>query len=179
MFPTAWAGALVVKFALVNPVCVGVPALLQSPTMNRLHAIVQKDPTAAWAVYGSVQGVELIKSSGAHVVNGLRIIPDFSIIDRLDPAHQHLDAYNQYSSLYFADAPYQQDVPVSVFSLRYCRIALHPRRMRELFPEVRYVVATESMPDLAEAGFEMIARVPDSRMWLYALPRAQALATPN
>ena len=179
MFPTAWAGALVLKFALVNPVCIGVPALLQSPTMNRLHAIVRADPKAEWAVYGSVQGVELIKSSGAHVVNGLRIIPDFSIIDRLDPAHRHLDAYNQYSSLYFADAPYQQDVPVSVFSLRYCRIALHPRRMRELFPGVKYVVATEAMPDLAAAGFELIARVPDSRMFLYALAPGQAPVAAN
>ena len=124
---------------------------------------------AQWAVYDSLPGVELIKTTGAHVVNGARIIPDFSVIDRLDPAHRNLDKYNQYSHLYFTDAPYQEDVPVSVFSVVYLRIGVNPRRLHELFPEVRYVAAAHEIPGFAEAGFRLIVSVPQNNLWLYRL----------
>ncbi len=169
LLPVVWSVAFVAKLALVNPVCEGMPELLESPTMNRLRAIVRAEPTAQWAVYDSLPGVELIKTTGAHVVNGARIIPDFSVIDRLDPAHRHLDKYNQYSHLYFTNAPYQVDVPVSLFSMVYCRVGLGPRRLRELFPEVRFVAAVHEMPNFPEAGFQLIGSVPQNNLWLYRL----------
>ena len=170
LLPVMWSAAFVATLALVNPVCEGLPELLESPVMNHLRAIVRADPQAEWAVYDSLPGIELIKTTGAHVVNGARIIPDFSIIDRLDPQHRHLDKYNQYSHLYFTDAPYQEEPPVSIFSVVYCRIGLHPRRLRELFPGVKYVVAAHQQPpDFAEAGFELIGSVPDNNLWLYRL----------
>ena len=172
LLPTLWSVAFVAKLALVNPLCEGLPELLESPVMSHLRAIVQADPKAEWAVYDSLPGIELIKTTGAHVVNGARIIPDFSIIDRLDPQHQNLDKYNQYSHLYFTDAPYQAVPPVSIFSVVYCRVGLHPRRLRELFPAVRYVVAAhEQGPDFAEAGFELMGSVPENNLWLYAKTR--------
>ena len=172
LLPAVWSVAFVAYLALVNPVSEGLPEMLESPVMNHLRAIVRADPQARWAVYDSLPGVELIKTTGAQVVNGARIIPDFSIIDRLDPAHRHLDKYNQYSHLYFTDAPYQAEPPVSIFSVVYCRVGLHPRRLRELFPEVKYVVAArEQPPDFAEAGFQLIGSVPENNLWLYAKTR--------
>ena len=169
LLPVVWSVAFVAKLALVNPVCEGLPELLESPTMNRLRAIVVAEPTAQWAVYDSLPGVELIKTTGAHVINGARIIPDFSVIDRLDPAHKHLDKYNQYSHLYFTDAPYQTEAPVSIFSVVYCRVGIGPRRLRELFPEVRYVAAAHEMRSLGVAGFRLMGSVPQNNLWLYRL----------
>ena len=172
LLPTLWSVAFMAKLALVNPLCQGLPELLESPMMDRLRAIVIAEPTAQWAVYDSLPGVELIKTTGAHVVNGARIIPDFSVIDRLDPEHRHLDKYNQYSHLFFTDAPYQNDVSVSLFSVVYCRVGLGPRRLRELFPVVKYVVAAkEQPPDFAAAGFDLIGSVPQNNLWVYAKTR--------
>ncbi len=169
LLPVMWSVAFMTKLALVNPVCNGLPELLESPTMNRLATIVKADPSAQWAVYDSVPGVELIKTTGAHVVNGARIIPDFDVINRLDPEHRHLAMYNQYSHLDFVDAPYAKDVTVSLFSVVYCKVGLHPRRLRELFPEVKYVVATHEIPSFLDAGFQLVGGVPQNNMWLYRL----------
>ena len=172
LLPTAWAAAFCLKLALVNPVCAGLPELLESPTMNRLRVMVQADPRAEWAVYNSLPGVELIKTSGAHVINGARIIPDFALIDRLDPAHRHLDLYNGYSHLYLRDAPYQADVPVSRRMGMYCDIELGPRRLRELFPDVRFIASQRPMPGLPADGFRLVVNAPDNHLWVYQLAAA-------
>ena len=177
LLPTAWATAFCLGLALVNPVCVGLPTLLESPTMNRLRALVVAEPQAQWAVYHSVPGVELIKTTGAQVVNGIRVIPDFALIDRLDPAHRHLDLYNSYSDLCLREAPYQQDVPVARRPGYCCLIGLGAPRLRELFPGVRFVASTQPMPDLLEEGFRLVLDAPDNHLWVYRL--AGTAATPR
>ena len=77
LLPAVWSVAFVSHLALVNPVSEGLPEMLESSTMNHLRAIVRADPQARWAVYDSLPGIELIKTTGAQVVNGARIIPDF------------------------------------------------------------------------------------------------------
>ena len=169
VLPTAWTVAFCLKLAVVNPVCVGLPELLESPAMNRLQAMVGADPGAEWAVYESSPGVELIKTSGAHVINGARIIPDFALIDRLDPAHRHLDALNQYSHLCLVDAPYQANVPITLHQRVYCHVGLGPRRLRELFPDVRYIVDKRPMPTALENGFQLVLAVPENHLFVYQL----------
>ncbi len=173
LLPALWSAAFVARLALVNPVNVGLPELLESPMLDRLGAIVRAHPSAQWAVYNSVQGVELIKTTGAQVINGIKVIPDFDLINRLDPGHRHLNDYNRYSDLAFMDAPYQEEVPVQATAMAFRRLSLHPRRMRELFPAVRYVVATAPLDGCVEAGFQLIGAVPRNHLFLYGLPEDQ------
>ena len=170
LLPTLWLAAAVGKLALVNPVCVGLPELWDSPMVRSLAATVRAEPSARWAVYGSAVGAELIKTTGARLINGTHVIPDPDLIHRLDPDGQNFDRYNRYGNLEFSDAPYQAGVPVTLVGVDYCRAEIGPRRLRELFPEVRYLVATHAMPSCREAGFELVGALPANHLFLYRLP---------
>lgn len=170
LLPVGWAVIFVPGTALINPVCVSLPELLDSPMMNRLGAMVRSDPAAQWAVYDSVIGAELVKAAGARVVNGLRLIPDPELIRKLDPTGRDRDVYARYGHLCFVSAPYEQGVTASVDHLVFIKIGIHPRRLRELFPGVKYIVSIHPEPDFAGAGFQLIDHAEANNLWLYALP---------
>src|SRR4029077_10334918 len=91
---------LVCKTALVNPLCVGLPTMLESPALNRICALVRSDPSAQWAAYNS-NGSELIKACGGQVLSGIRIVPDLPMLRKLDPEGKWIADYNRYVLMTF------------------------------------------------------------------------------
>jgi hypothetical protein len=153
--------------ALSNPLCMGLPELLRSPTLNRVAAMSKAEPSAQWAVYNSVLGLELIKASGAPLINGARIVPDFALIDKFDPAGKHRDAYNRYAHLLLRMHTRADDIPVQVYNKVYCTILLNPGQAAEIFPRMKYVVVPFPSPELEAEGFELAERFPDNQMCIY------------
>jgi hypothetical protein len=170
----ALAGPFVLKTALINPLCVGLPELLRSRTLNEVHAIVQAEPKAQWVSYSSLCGVEALKSTGAPVVNGLRVIPDPALIHTLDPNGENTAAYNRYAHLIFEPANDTREVSARLLSNVFCIVAISAPKVRELFPRVKFIAAWQPSPDLEAAGFRLWKRWPEDHLWLYRLSEKQS-----
>ena len=179
LLPAAWAAVFVSQTALVNPVCDGLPSLLESPMLLKVGAIVRADPDAQWALYNGAVSSELFKTAGAQLIDGVRIIPDPELIHKLDPAGAHADIFNRYSHLCFGFAQYDQGIVVTMLNLVYVQVSLHPQRLREIFPKLRYLVSARALPEAEEAGFRLVWRYDVNRLWLYAIqPPEDAAAAP-
>jgi hypothetical protein len=167
--PLALAAPFILKTALINPVCIGLPELLRSPALNAVRAIVQAEPAAQWAFYSSLFGPEVLKSTGAAVINGVRVIPDPALIHRLDPRGRNTDAYNRYAHLIFDRTRPTPDVSVHLLKGVFCVVEISVPQMLERFPRVKFIAAWQASPDLEANGFRLWKRWPEDHLWVYRL----------
>jgi hypothetical protein len=138
-----------------------------------VRAIVQKEPQSQWACYSSLFGVELLKTTGAQVVDGVRVIPDPALIRKLDPHGRDNDAYNRYVHLIFDRAHLTPEVSARLKNNVFCVIEISVPKLRELFPRVKFIAASGSSPDLEAAGFRLRRSWPEDHLWIYELAGEQ------
>ena len=179
--PSSWfqgvtAGAFCLTMATVNPLCVGLPEMLASPTLARVQQWIGADPQAEWAAYDSLFGSELLRSCGAHVITGAHTIPDFSVLRALDPTGRDDPSYNRYSHLVFTPENAGPEPAVELYNMVYCKVRITPAQVAARFPEVRFVAVPHPMPALESAGFRLVDSAPADRLWLYH--RGSLAATP-
>ncbi|MGI8430871.1 MAG: DUF7657 domain-containing protein [Chthoniobacterales bacterium] len=96
---------LLCAYGLVNPVSRGLPAFAQSPLWQNIRSLERTDPQAAWLVLGPPGRSNLIaqfaKSTGAHVLGGVRITPDPELLRLLDPAGKYRAVHERYAHISF------------------------------------------------------------------------------
>lgn len=96
----AWlvsSAALVVAVGMcVNPIQHGANTLLQSPTLQSVKEIVQKDPDATWVTDSSVMGQACI-TVGAPTITCVNVYPNLELWHKLDPNGTNKDKYNRYA----------------------------------------------------------------------------------
>jgi hypothetical protein len=102
---TVWSLAILVVLLVatnirVNPVMSGLGPLLRSQAFQKIDSIRLSDPNAKWIVYYEFIVPELIVATGAKVLNGNKILPDFDFLHRLDPSGGGDRIYNRYSYIY-------------------------------------------------------------------------------
>ena len=100
-----WALMLIVALLLitnlpVNPVMRGLDPLLRSKAFEKVENLRASDPTAKWIVYRQFLISELVLASGAPVLSGNKVLPDFGFLRRLDPSGGGDQIYNRYGYVY-------------------------------------------------------------------------------
>lgn len=168
LFAIGFAALLFCKTALVNPVCVGLPVMLQSPGLNRICALVHSDPSAQWAAYNS-DGSELIKACGGKVIDGIRIVPDLPMLSKLDPEGKWVAQYNRYLLMTFEPQDTSLPPEIVLQKDRFCYVKIHPGRAAELFPALKYVMASNQFPDPERAQLKLLESFPQLRIWIYQI----------
>jgi hypothetical protein len=166
LFAIVFSALLFCKTALVNPLCVGLPTLLESPALNRICALVRSDPSALWAAYNS-NGSELIKACGGQVLDGIRIVPDLPMLRKLDPEGKCIADYNRYVLMTFE--PQDASLPPEIVLQKdsFCYVKIHPGKAAELFPALKYVMASNQMPNSQSAQLKLLESFPQLRIWIY------------
>ncbi|HUE41279.1 MAG TPA: hypothetical protein VMO75_05060 [Chthoniobacterales bacterium] len=168
LFAVGFAVLLFCKTALVNPLGVGLPTILESPAMNRICALVRSDRSALWAAYNS-NGSELIKACGGQVLDGIRIVPDLPMLRKLDPEGRWTAKYNRYVIMTFE--PQDPRLPPEIVLEKdvFCYVKIHPGKAAELFPALKYVMASNQIPDPQSAELKLLESFPQMRIWIYQL----------
>lgn len=87
----------------VNPLTAGLASLRENRVSLAVRGLQQQDPDAKWVVYGSYTLAELLKASGAQVLNGTKYTPDWEIYAMLDPGGGNVDIYNRYARISFTE----------------------------------------------------------------------------
>lgn len=100
-----WALMLIVALLFVtnlrvNPVMRGLAPLLRSKAFEKIENLRVSDPTAKWIVYRQFLISELVLATGAPVLSGNKVLPDFGFLHRLDPGGAGDQIYNRYGYVY-------------------------------------------------------------------------------
>ena len=172
LLPARWAvvalaAPFILKTALINPICIGLPELLASPTLRDVRQMVQADPAAEWVFYDSLAGAEVLKSTGAHVIGGVRVIPDPALIRLLDPRGENASVYNRYAHLIFSPAPPGTPIAVKLSQRVFCLVRMSVPQALALFPRLKYLAAAGPSPELEAAGLPLLRRWPQDHLSVY------------
>ena len=100
-----WALMLIVALLIVtnvgvNPVMKGLDPLLRSEAFEKMENLRASYPTAKWIVYRQFFISELVLATGAPVLSGNKVLPEFDFLHRLDPSGGGDQIYNRYGYVY-------------------------------------------------------------------------------
>jgi len=90
---------LILSNAGVNPVMRGLAPLLKSEAFQAVDEVRRKDPDGKWIVFHDFNLAQMVIATGAPVLNGNKIIPDFNLWHQLDPDGIGAPVYNRYANI--------------------------------------------------------------------------------
>jgi hypothetical protein len=166
--------ALIVTVALlittnlrVNPVMTGLSPLLRSETFKTIDSLRASDPTAKWIVYRQFLISEIVLATGAPVLSGNKVLPDFNFLHQLDPNKGGDKIYDRYGYVYFELPP---DLGVS--STHLVNDALYLLYLPPDLPllreiGVRYLVFRDSAHESELDGFDRIYANEQAQIFIY------------
>jgi hypothetical protein len=171
VFGCTFAGALLLNNVLVNPISEGLPILLRSSVTRHISAIHEADPNGAWAAYEeSFALAEFIKASGAHVLNGVKTVPDLGLFAQLDPAGTNRTIYNRYALIMLGLPEPGETAPQ--FLLHHgdsYQASVSPFEPAFRARGLKYVVFPRLLNDQEKGPLKLIDALPENLIWIYKL----------
>ena len=166
-FPLVLIALLVVTSGRINPIMRGLSPLLDSEAFRVVEKIHKADPKAKWIVYRDLVLPELVKATGARVVNGFKIVPDLDFLRRFDPMRRANFVYNRYGHLACELPEYPGEIAFRFVAADYYILYLSPgdSDLRQL--GCRYVVLPDIWPDAELHGFSLLQEIPEERFRIY------------
>ena len=90
---------LTLNAMLVNPIMVGVDAILSKPAAKKVQEIAKKDHNGKWIALNSLANSNFLIACGAPTINSTNFIPNFSLWEKLDPEKKYEEVWNRYSHM--------------------------------------------------------------------------------
>ncbi|MDR1797155.1 MAG: MFS transporter [Clostridiales Family XIII bacterium] len=97
VIPAALIVFVLISGASVNPFARGIEVVTEKPLYKEVQALQAEDP-GTWI--GTWPLGNYLIMAGAPTINSTNILPALGRWEILDPAHEHMDAYNRYAHLY-------------------------------------------------------------------------------
>jgi hypothetical protein len=167
LFPLTLIALLVWTHGSVNPVMRGLSPLLDSEGFRVVDQIRRADPDSKWIVYGDLALPELVKATGARVLNGFKIVPDLDFLRRFDSTGRANLIYNRYGHLVCELPEHPGEIAFSLVANNYYILYLSPgdSGLRQI--GCRYVVLPDIWPDAELHGFSLFQTIPAERICIY------------
>jgi hypothetical protein len=130
----------------VNPVNYGLGAINDKELVNFVKLKVALNNQSRWLVYGNSFVANLLKSTGAQVLNGVNFLPLAEKNQLLDPANKFSDVYNRYANIEYK----KSDLPDTVYTLDYLdkyTVNIDPCSDKIKQLGVYYIVLPREYPD--------------------------------
>src|SRR5262249_55950937 len=71
--------------------------ILDSRTYREISKLHDEDPKARWLLYENASCAQLVKTTGAIIFNGVKILPDLDFMHELDPSNNYTWIYNRFA----------------------------------------------------------------------------------
>lgn len=151
---------------LVNPVAVGLAPILEARVVVEASRIVARDPDARWVAYGNHTLPDLIKTAGANVFNGTKVVPPLDDLRVLDPDGRHASIYNRFAHIRLS--PQYAGVSFTLAQPDLYTIGIDPMNDAWRRLGIRYVVFPV---EIFDAGFlartTLVSELRDVGLWIY------------
>jgi len=164
--PPVFAALLICSNALINPVMRGLGPLTESAAFREIEKIRAADPEGKWIAFGDYVTGQLVKATGAPVLNGTKIVPDLPFLRQLDPERRYESVYNRYAWIICAPQVFPEEVRFSLLQAEFYTIHLPPGLPILREAGYRYYVFPGSWRDAFLYDFAQIAR-PSSNFVVY------------
>jgi hypothetical protein len=161
----ALAAALVITNVSVNPVMRGLAPLLKSPVVARIEAIRAADPAGKWIGYNDLALPQLIKATGADVLNGTKIVPNLQFFRALNPDAEPI--YNRYAHVECMLPGAAGKPQFRLVQSDYFIVHLAPDLPLLEAAGYRYLAVAGGWPDAEKHGFAPIATLRANDLWIY------------
>lgn len=155
------------SYGLVNPVAVGLGPILEAKVFQRMSQFVAEDPDARWVAYVEIASATLLKMAGAHVFNGINIIPPIEDLHVIDPEGRGMPVYNRYG--YIALMP-ASDSAIGLSVVRKDLYEMHVDPKSDVWRDlgIRYIVLPGASTDPEFLAKTTLVQ-PLPRVWIYKL----------
>ncbi len=97
--PVVLSVLLIFSNAGINPLMSGLAPLVDSETFKTVERLHRADPEGKWIVFHSRYFAQLIKSTGAPIFNGTKVVPDLPFLHLLEGGAANEFTYNRYANI--------------------------------------------------------------------------------
>lgn len=164
--PAVSATLLILSNAGANPIMRGLSALLNAEAFRAIEEIRGADPKAKWIAYNDFSLAQLILATGAPVLNGNKLVPDFTFWRRLDPDGRAKWIYNRYANIYCRLPADFEPGGLSLFQDDFYILALPPDS--SVLRDFGFNISVpRSLADAEQHGFSLVQQITPSRIWIY------------
>jgi hypothetical protein len=165
--PAVLAGLLLLSNAGVNPIMRGLSPLLNSAAFKAVEEIRAADPRAKWIAYNDFNLAQLVLATGAPVLNGNKLVPDFAFWRRLDPDGRAKWIYNRYANIYCKLPADFDPGGLSLFQDDVFILSLPPDSSVLKDVGCQYLLLPDVWPDAELHGFSLVQQITPSNIWIY------------
>jgi hypothetical protein len=158
---------LISSNASINPVTRGLSPLRDSAAFNAIDRIRTTDPEGKWIVYHTRYFAQLVKATGATVLNGTKIVPDLRSFHQLDPSGASKFVYNRYANIACEIPKLSHEVSASLVYPDFYILFLPPDLPVLANAGYRYVLFPREWTDAALYGFSLIKKITPGDLWIY------------
>jgi hypothetical protein len=164
--PPVFALVLICSNGLINPVMRGLRPLTESAAYQEIAKIHAADPEAKWIAYADYANGQLVKATGAPVLNGTKIVPDLPFLRQLDPERAYEAVYNRYAKVLCALQVFPEEVSFSLLEDDVYAIYLPPGLQTLRNSGYHYYVFPATWDDALFYDFSLVAKTSKS-VWIY------------
>lgn len=162
-----FAVLLICSNGLINPVMRGLGPLTESAAFQEVDKIRAADPEAKWIAFGDYVTGQMVKATGAPVLNGTKIVPDLSFLRQLDPERKYENVYNRYAWIICAVQVFPEEVRFSLLQAEFYTIHLPPSLPILRDAGYRYYVFAGPWRDAFLYDFSAVANTPANNFVIY------------
>lgn len=166
-FLTAFTALVAINGIRINPVMTGLGPLLQSQAYQSIDKIRRTNPGARWIVYDDVYPAQLVKATGAPVLNGVKILPDFELMKSLDPAGRYAHIYNRYAYINVALPQRPDEMSFQLIDFNYYQVNVSPASQALAAARYDFALFPEPWPDSQQHGFAPLEVVDPAAWFVY------------
>src|SRR5581483_1798645 len=162
----ALAAAVLLNGVHVNPVMRGLSPLLQSEAFVKIDNLRKAEPGAGWIFYEDAQLAQLVKATGATVLNGAKIVPEMDLMHELDPTGASTEIYNRFAYINVGIPEDGDAVIFSLTSFNGYEFSLPPEHAALLRRNYRYLVFPRPWLNASLHGFQSADAIPVSEIYI-------------
>jgi hypothetical protein len=164
--PPVFALLLICSNGLINPVMRGLGPLLESAAFQEVDRIRAADPEGKWIAYGDYMTGQLIKATGATVLNGTKYVPDLPLLRQLDPKGKYETIYNRYGWIICTPKIFPEEVSFTLLQPEFYTMHLPPSLPWLQEQNYRYYVFRTAWPDASLYDFSLVGN-PSNNLFIY------------
>ena len=145
----------------------GLSPLLKAKAFRAVERIGASDPNAKWIAYDDFNLAQLVLATGAPVLNGNKIVPDFTFWHRIDPSGHGSWIYNRYANIYCKLPADFEGSGVTLLHEDVFILSLPPDSWVLRDAGCRYLLRPEPWQDAELHGFSLVQQITQSNIWIY------------